>query len=42
MASEGVHYFNTLFKKDSRTSIATILKIARFFPSFVIKRIIKA
>jgi len=32
MVSKGVHHFNTLFKKDYIATIATILKIARFFP----------
>jgi hypothetical protein len=34
-SSKGVNYFSTLFKEDSRATIAEVLKLSNSFPSFV-------
>jgi hypothetical protein len=33
--NKGVNYFTSLFKEDSRATIANILRLSNYFPSFV-------
>jgi hypothetical protein len=35
MAIEGVNYFQSLFKEESRETIVVVIRLANLFPSFV-------